>query len=239
MATLSALLPRRGKGKMATLYRLGKVSVKLDLARCESISTSFDWLVDGLPILEQVTPRLKSPPVMELSQYVKEDKIGNKTLTRIQMKASPAGAPPLTTANNERLPYEILGLIFHQYSSNTHHRQRVKLETLLLVCKSWYFAALEHKTLWSCLKIDIHDPISLSYWHFYIPLQLSRSSPTALLDIDLFIGELLHETEELTSIALMLIGTGAVAASQSAGEAFPSLSRPIFCRHSFASQHQV
>ena len=35
MAILPVLVPGRGKGKMATLYRLGKVSVKLDLARCD------------------------------------------------------------------------------------------------------------------------------------------------------------------------------------------------------------
>jgi hypothetical protein len=109
----------------------------------------------------------------------------------------------------------------------------VKLETLLLVCKSWYFAALEHKTLWSCLKIDIHDPISLSYWHFYIPLRLSRSSPTALFDIDLFIGlELLHKTEELTSIALMLIGTGGCIAKRWRSLSLfipPHFLSPLFC----------
>jgi F-box-like len=126
------------------------------------------------------------------------------------------------TSNNGRLPYDILGLIFHQYSLippssliTPSNSGIIKLETLLLVCRAWHFAALGHRTLWSRLDMRIYNIEDLLYWKIHVPLRLSRGSPTALLDVTLIIGYKLpspNGIEMLRSIVLDLIGTeGCVA----------------------------
>jgi hypothetical protein len=91
-------------------------------------------------------------------------------------------------SNNERLPFEVLGLIFHQYSLESACPKLLKLETVLLVCKAWTLAALGHKTLWSRFAISIKNSESLRYWHQRVPLWVSRSSTTCLFDIEIILN---------------------------------------------------
>ena len=84
---------------------------------------------------------------------------------------------------NEKLPFDILGLVFTHYAQEeTIWRP---LETLLLVCRSWSLAALGHRALWSNFRIYLgHDETSIT-WNARLPLRLDRCESECLLDIDI------------------------------------------------------
>lgn len=59
------------------------------------------------------------------------------------------------------------------------------LETLLLVCRFWNHTAVEHRSIWTNLRIYLgHQPTSRA-WTMRLPLRLTRCGPNSLLDIDL------------------------------------------------------
>jgi hypothetical protein len=91
-------------------------------------------------------------------------------------------SPP--SINNTQLPLDVLGCIFYHYAGK--ETIRYPLETLLLVCRFWNFAALAHRTLWNDIKIYIgHSPTSKT-WRKRLPLRLARAGPAIPLFITLF-----------------------------------------------------
>jgi len=92
--------------------------------------------------------------------------------------------PLLLGSNDGWLPYDILHLIFHEYSLISSGVDIIRLEALLLMCKAWHYMALDHSALWCHFEITVR-PENASYWQHHVPLQLSRCPPTTLFDIAL------------------------------------------------------
>jgi hypothetical protein len=95
----------------------------------------------------------------------------------------PLLTPTILSSNNERLPYDVLGLVFYQYTLISSNYGTIKHEALLLVCRAWLFAAVGHRMLWSRMEMWIHGLKALPCWKIQVRLRLSKSSPTALLDV--------------------------------------------------------
>lgn len=85
-----------------------------------------------------------------------------------------------TTAQN--LPHDVLCIIFQYYAKDD--RPSEPLEALLLVCKSWYNAALSHGILWSILGINIETPEDVEYWTSCVKRRLARCSVDTLIDVE-------------------------------------------------------
>lgn len=85
--------------------------------------------------------------------------------------------------SNGRLSFDILGEVFSHYAQ--HETYSHPLETLLLVCRSWYEAAVGHPRLWGRLRICIgHEP-TIRVWSQRLPLRLARAGQSSPLDIDI------------------------------------------------------
>jgi len=143
--------------------------------------------------------------------------------------------PLLVSSNNERLSYDILSLIFHEYSLSPSDVDIIKLETLLLVCKSWHYAALGHSTLWCHFKIAFILE-NASYWWRHVPLRLSRCPPTILFDIKLCAvypySDSMTGKEKTLSIVSGFVGEGGCIARRWRSLHLGSLLReawPLFC----------
>jgi hypothetical protein len=82
---------------------------------------------------------------------------------------------------NDRLSFDILGVVFHYYSAqeSPYH----PLETLLRVCHSWREAALGHRSIWGRINMVLWQDTPLQFYKFHILSRLARSGPFILLDI--------------------------------------------------------
>jgi len=87
------------------------------------------------------------------------------------------------TVNAENLPHDVLCIIFEYYAESDHPSE--PLEALLLVCRSWSNAALNHRILWSTFDIEIdiaNDPV---YWTSCVERRLARCSVDTLIDVEM------------------------------------------------------
>jgi hypothetical protein len=84
---------------------------------------------------------------------------------------------------NDRLSFDILGIVFHHYS--TQESPSCPLETLLQVCHAWREAALGHRSIWGRIKIVLQSEIPFQVHKSYIVSRLGRSGPFVPLDIDI------------------------------------------------------
>jgi hypothetical protein len=99
------------------------------------------------------------------------------------LPASKINLAAMTRRISKILPFDILVLIFEQYVSEETPKHPT--ETLLLVCRSWSRAALDHSPLWCKFNIRSED---FQYWCTRIPARLKRRSTNTLLDIKITFG---------------------------------------------------
>jgi hypothetical protein len=84
---------------------------------------------------------------------------------------------------NDRLPYDVLYEIFDYYAKE--ESEDYPLETLLLVCRSWNEAALNHRLLWTWLDIPLHHICTVKLWLTRLPRRLERAGERVPLEISL------------------------------------------------------
>lgn len=87
---------------------------------------------------------------------------------------------------NQYLPVDILHVIFSYYEETPEYL----LETLLLVCRFWNFAALECKDIWSKLWLNIEEGPTASFWSRQLPRRLERSGPNSPIFFTLILDPL-------------------------------------------------
>lgn len=90
---------------------------------------------------------------------------------------------PFNTADNSKIPFDILYGIFSFYAED--ETPDSPLETLLLVCRFWKEAALEHRVMWSKFNIEIQGSQDARRWRQRIDRRLGHSGPDSPIIIRL------------------------------------------------------
>ena len=90
----------------------------------------------------------------------------------------------LTRSYNEKLPLDILGIIWEDCLEMDGPSS--PMETFLLVCKAWTTMALALPSLWSDYDIIIESIRDLEFWIPCIGRRLLRCSLETPLDIQIF-----------------------------------------------------
>jgi hypothetical protein len=82
---------------------------------------------------------------------------------------------------NNRLPIEVLWVIFDMYSAWDGIED--PLEKLLHICKNWSNAAQQHKALWSSFAIVLSSERNLRFWSSCVANRLAICGEDTFLDI--------------------------------------------------------
>ena len=90
------------------------------------------------------------------------------------------------------LPFDVLCKIFEVYARFDQPSRPLALETLLLVCRSWFAAATDNQKLWCTFDMGIFSKEALAYWTKCVPMRLARCQSDILLDITI---NILHQAD--------------------------------------------
>ncbi|PVG00909.1 hypothetical protein CPB86DRAFT_782157 [Serendipita vermifera] len=87
----------------------------------------------------------------------------------------------LTRTLNEKLPYDILKMIFDVYSQWDGIDN--PLEKLLCICRHWSIATTQHKTLWTSFRISSSSLKDLQFWYSRISRRIELTGHDAFIDL--------------------------------------------------------
>ncbi|KIM31849.1 hypothetical protein M408DRAFT_21052 [Serendipita vermifera MAFF 305830] len=110
-------------------------------------------------------------------------------------------------------PFDVLCTIFEHYAELDRPAVPQRLETFLLVCRTWHGVASQHARIWSTFNLRFKAVKDVLYWASCVPRRLVRYTASALLDIKLATspdGDVFKVSKTFERILLALVGDAGV-----------------------------
>lgn len=115
----------------------------------------------------------------------------------------------MTTQLSKRhthLPFDVLCAIFSYYAED--EVPKFPTETLLLVCRFWSWAAIEHRQIWSKFNIYLDSLRNAQYWARQILRRLERSGSNSLIYLKVRQLRFENVTSQMIRIMSSIAGSG-------------------------------